>query len=201
MKNIHTLPTDKLSRLYLEDEVFILSEYDYPNVDYAQNQHLYITSDEGIKDGDWSLDIDNEIVKYDENKYNMLFHNICKKIILTTDQDLIKDGVQTIDDEFLEWFIKNPSCEKVEVKNYKWSDYPLDYKIIIPIKAPKKCICFNELEYQECCVDCENIFNKQKRIYSEEDVKKIVQIAQSTKNYGDYKPYTFEECIEQFKKK
>jgi hypothetical protein len=38
---------------------------------------------------------------------------VCK-IILTTDQDLIKDGVQAIDDEFLEWFVKNPSCEEVE---------------------------------------------------------------------------------------
>lgn len=40
-----------------------------------------------------------------------------KKIILTTDQDLIKDGVQAIDDEFLEWFVANPSCKFVEVQN------------------------------------------------------------------------------------
>jgi len=39
-------------------------------------------------------------------------------IILTTDQDLIKDGVQSIDDEFLKWFVKNPSCEFVDVKKY-----------------------------------------------------------------------------------
>jgi hypothetical protein len=38
------------------------------------------------------------------------------KIILTTDQDLIKDGVQAIDDEFLEWFVNNTSCEEVEIK-------------------------------------------------------------------------------------
>jgi parallel beta-helix repeat protein len=38
------------------------------------------------------------------------------KIILTTDTDLIKDGVQETPDEFLEWFVKNPSCEEVEVK-------------------------------------------------------------------------------------
>ena len=42
---------------------------------------------------------------------------------------------------------------------------------------------------------------QQERSYSEEDVKEIVKIAQSIKNYGDYKPFTFEECIEQFKKK
>jgi hypothetical protein len=32
---------------------------------------------------------------------------VAKKIILTTDLDLIKDGVQSIDNEFLEWFVKN----------------------------------------------------------------------------------------------
>jgi len=40
----------------------------------------------------------------------------CKKIILTTDQDLIKDGVQSIDDEFLEWFCsKNGEVDFVKV--------------------------------------------------------------------------------------
>ena len=38
-----------------------------------------------------------------------------EKIILTTDPDLIADGVQGIDNEFLEWFVKNPSCEDVEI--------------------------------------------------------------------------------------
>jgi hypothetical protein len=38
-----------------------------------------------------------------------------KKIILTTDETLIKDGVQEIDKEFLEWLDKNPSCEFVEI--------------------------------------------------------------------------------------
>jgi hypothetical protein len=39
-----------------------------------------------------------------------------RKIILTTDQELIKDGVQAIDDEFLEWFVNNTSCDRVEIK-------------------------------------------------------------------------------------
>ena len=79
------------------------------------NDNIYITNDEEIKDGEWCLDIDQELVKYDEKKYNMLFHNVCKKIILTTDIDLIKDGVQAIDDNDLEWIVKNPNCKKVLV--------------------------------------------------------------------------------------
>ncbi len=75
-----------------------------------------------------------------------------KKIILTTDQDLIKDGVQVIDDEFLEWFVKNPSCENVKAELIEeipsgftfgmfGNDEPpteLVYKIIIPKEESKQ---------------------------------------------------------------
>ena len=60
-----------------------------------------------------------------------------KKIILTTDQLL--DGVQSIDDEFLNWFVENPGCEEAKVEiteisciipNFGDVD---KYKIIIPV--------------------------------------------------------------------
>ena len=52
---------------------------------------IYITSDEKPKAGDWSL-YQNKIHKCIEDIVGDEF----KKIILTTDQNLIKDGVQTI---------------------------------------------------------------------------------------------------------
>jgi hypothetical protein len=60
-----------------------------------------------------------------------------KKIILTTDQDLIVDGIQAIDDEFLEWFIKNNSCEEVEIEDYG-TLYNFRYLILIPQEEPKQ---------------------------------------------------------------
>jgi hypothetical protein len=42
------------------------------------------------------------------------------KVVLSNDPNLIADGVQSIDDEFLEWFVKNPSCEVVDVKEDKY---------------------------------------------------------------------------------
>jgi hypothetical protein len=52
---------------------------------------------------------------------------------------LIKDGVQAIDDEFLEWFVKNPSCEEVEVvKTAPIRPFGSLYKIIIPKEEPKQ---------------------------------------------------------------
>ena len=99
--------------------------------------HLYITSDEEIKEGAWIAypNLKNWVpVKYLGGD----LVGVEKKIILTTDQDLIKDGVQAINDEFLEWFVKNPTCEHVDV--YKNWNFPLDksweYEIIIPQEEP-----------------------------------------------------------------
>jgi hypothetical protein len=138
MKNIHILPTDKPSRLLwsFEDRRYysVKEEMFFKNQNELQNQNIYITSDEEIKEGDWYINTLDEVVR----KNNTINHSYHKKIILTTDQDLIKDGLQAIDDEFLEWFVKNPSCEKVEFKSYKLHFGSTLYKIIIPKDEPKQ---------------------------------------------------------------
>jgi hypothetical protein len=86
---------------------------------------LYITNSEEIKEGDWLYSPAAKEVLYAShdmlswNSDTTQEHKGWKKIILTTDPKLIEDGVQPIDDEFLEWFVKNPSCEEVEV-GYGW---------------------------------------------------------------------------------
>jgi hypothetical protein len=112
MKNIHLLPTDKPSRLFKFANQLHL---DTIPKEYYKKYHIYITSDEEIKEGDWGLSKLNEVILFGRS-YNEKFY---KKIILTTDQDLIENGVQAIDDEFLEWFVNNPSCDEVEV-GYGW---------------------------------------------------------------------------------
>jgi hypothetical protein len=130
MKNIHVLPTDKPSRLIRHTNSFQIKLKD---VDKQKRKYyrynIYITSDEEYKVGDvvtddtavGYYDLDNDgcpIIKDSKHKnvYNFSLAPHCKKIILTTDQNLIKDGVQAINDEFLEWFVKNPSCEFVKVE-------------------------------------------------------------------------------------
>jgi len=148
MKNIHILPTDKPSRLCIDNSC---NELNYSDIEgysskHITNQHIYITSDEEIKEGDWFYCFQNNNVLKCFKKEGLLlngYHTIYKKIILTTDQDLIAEGVQPIDDEFLEWFVKNPSCESVEVKKgfadgTAWGYNFLDYKIIIPQEEPKQ---------------------------------------------------------------
>jgi len=141
-KNVWLVSTDERSRLgYLTKkgkEVYKdLRLFDtlMPNILDSENQHIYITSDEEIKKGDWCIYKTGEIIQY----LVKLNTDNLKKIILTTDQDLIKDGVQKINDEFLEWFVKNPSCEEVAVGT--WSNLAKQgnlYHIIIPKEEQKQ---------------------------------------------------------------
>jgi hypothetical protein len=155
MKNIHLVETYKPSKLRLGDNGNLVSGLMQNsgasiNESYT-NQHIYITSDEELvlsgyhfnsKYGDEpqktnQRDIDSK--KYWEEEYYYI-----TKIILTTDQDLIKDGVQAVDDDFLEWFLNNSSCEKVETyslgEENKLTGESCHYKyeIIIPQEEPKQ---------------------------------------------------------------
>jgi hypothetical protein len=157
MKNIHILPTEKPSYLYkMSDNKLRLSDLLEKGSSAWINQHIYITSDEEIKEGDWFFNGEHilqcsdvtDIIIDTEGQWSTI--EDCKKIILTTDQDLIADGVQAIDDEFLKWFVQNPSCEWVEVEKgylgmcgFVKSSEPiskdkLHYKIIIPQEEPKQ---------------------------------------------------------------
>jgi hypothetical protein len=134
MKNVHVLPIDKPSRLVKNGKGLLLVEIPKSYTFFGNNvsANICITSDDEIKEGEYGLSKLNEIIKF-HSGYDYKYYT---KIILTTDQDLIKDGVQAIDDEFLEWFVNNPSCDEVEVEA-KWFTY-MEYKIIIPKEEPKQ---------------------------------------------------------------
>jgi hypothetical protein len=142
MKNIYILATDnKPSRLYfnVNDKEFQICEIEKPSTILKPNRHIYITSDEMI-DNCWVLNTISGEVFFNNTKLDLVLP-VTKKIILTTDQDLI--GVQKINDEFLEWFIKNPSCEEVEIGNQSIQSFDTGhfedfYKIIIPKDEPKQ---------------------------------------------------------------
>lgn len=140
MKKIHLLPTtSKPSRLKIgNDGKFVIALNQSAILsenDFFVNYNVYITDDSEIKKDEYYLGEDNNI-------YCLItsvnFNG--KKIILTTDLDLIKDGVQSIPYEFLVFICKNPSWDEVEVEKIegRYVDYngnihnPISYKIIIP---------------------------------------------------------------------
>ena len=150
MKNIHILPTHKASRLFIHN-AFNDIRLDTKNVLHDNNQNVYITSSEEIKKGDWFIQVNTSkrIKHHSKNGLLLQPQSFDQKIILTTDVDL--DGVQAIDDEFLEWFVQNSSCEEVEVEKETldistlvsdYEKYPnlevIGYKIIIPKEEPKQ---------------------------------------------------------------
>jgi hypothetical protein len=122
MKNIHILPTDNPSRLCIDyKNRLCLSESDlhYVKSDECKTfpQNIYITSDEEIKVGDYVINNLDKLIGKSIRELNSgeIKDREYSKIILTTDQELIADGVQAIDDELLKWFIENPECEFVEI--------------------------------------------------------------------------------------
>jgi hypothetical protein len=117
MKNIHVLPTPKPSRVFItKDEGLGFDNQMLSNTELdCQNQNIYISSDEEIKVGDWYyLPRTNSVYKCVEDpiELNLERRLGIAKIILSTDPSLAPD-VQKIDDEFLEWFVENPTCEYV----------------------------------------------------------------------------------------
>ena len=136
MKNIHVLPADKPSRLIIYS--ILLNEFRFlnePTEDWKHKRHIYITSDEKLPYDDSIFDTGAFYHKDASGTAHIITKNtfkpnpnFCKRIILTTDQDLINDGVQAIDDEFLEWFVKNPSCEEVEVEKTYVTNSGLGYR-------------------------------------------------------------------------
>ena len=203
MKNIHVLPTDKPSRIAITD-TDVLGMYKVEQIaKYGVNQNIYITSEEEIQVNDYITD--GYLIWKWKDDSSLLGR---KKVILTTDQDLIKEGVQTIDDEFLEWFVKNPSCEEVEVNWIikAYSTYK-EYNIFIPKEEPKQetleeagaiaaglCEHLEAKEqsmfiagFQEC------LKWQQERSYSEEEVLELLK-------KSHFVEQNIEEWFEQFKK-
>jgi hypothetical protein len=149
MKNIHILPTDKPTGIFKSGNNLLFSIMNKVRIN-NEGFHIYITNDEEIKEGDWIFnEISKEVYKITNVGELVAYEN---KIILSTDPYLITDGVQAIDDEFLEWFVKNPTCEEVETKLIEQipngitfgmfgNDEPpteLIYKIIIPQEETKQ---------------------------------------------------------------
>ena len=233
MKNIHVLPTDKPSRLVIdtiENKLYYQPILHNKTVNVLP-QNIYITSDEELVLGGYHFnsrygDEPQKTNQRDINsrKYWEQEDYYITKIILTDNKDLIKDSVQAINDEFLEWFVKNPSCEEVEVEKQMLCDYcgqehcdnlrcrgykdSVWYEIIISQEEPKqetieevKDLAYWRVNAKEDYIEVpisvlRYITELEERMYSEDEVKHIISEAlQSALVTVD-----LEQWFEQFKK-
>jgi hypothetical protein len=192
MKNIHILLTDKPSRLYqLKNDILRLDRI-FSKGTACKN--IYITSDEEIKEGvdQWYLD---KVLNEPYNSGGAQYSSKQDVIILTTDQDLIADGVQAIDDEFLEWFVKNPSCESIGVEKlvFRYSRVGVGYKIIIPKEEPKN-ICIQT--GLPCGMQClsEEACNRTKS--KQETLEEVAEKATNIPNLSWENEYAYNKFLE-----
>lgn len=146
MKNIFILPAKSFKSklaIYLNKEYTELHgvgelafcKDDIGWSDFWRPQELYITSENPIEVDDWCLSLSKDAA-YGE-VYRCwdvaLINEEDRKIALTTNKNLIQEGVQEIDLTFLQWFISNSKCESVGlVTQYKtsggeWISYDKDF--------------------------------------------------------------------------
>jgi len=184
MKNIHVIATNKPSRLVFNGTTYVVTIQTLP-LDKQINcypQQIYITSDEEIKNVDWCfhpLLRGGCIIqsKFDNPNSTM------KKIILTTDPDLIKDGVQAIPDEFLEWFVKNTSCEFVHIKKMLQCKWGIDW---------------HDLPNQESGRERDGIYRHiWKILYSAEDAEAFSDTIQNTTTKTNDKLIITQQTLEE----
>lgn len=139
MKNIYLIATDKASNLIENNRGYALitDKFTQSDLDFIQAKfiNIYVTNDEEIKYGDFCIDLDNNDVF--KTLHPVVEWAWSRKIILTNDTDLIKDGVRQVSEEFLKWFVKNPNCEEVEVKKVEHLTN-MPYRVIIPNEEPKQ---------------------------------------------------------------
>ena len=153
MKNIHIFQTTEPTRLYISiDEYGEELNLSKRTTQYVHGQHIYITSEKKLeKDVDtWYLD---SFLNKPHNSGGAEYGQEQSVIILTTNKKLIDDGVQAIDNEFLEWYVKNPNCEYVHINyicdNVYVSEFlitstHIEYKTIIPQEETKHPKVFSE---------------------------------------------------------
>ena len=119
-KNVHLIRTNEPSRLgrFVDTgNLFLRVPNDLPR---GENVHVYITVEEisGLENNIWVYN--NGRVWFWQNTMALVSNNKPRKIILTTDPILIQSGIQAIPNDFLEWFVNNPSCQYGGYKDIAW---------------------------------------------------------------------------------
>jgi hypothetical protein len=198
MKNIHVLSKSIFDQLGVDH--YGKTPTQIKIAEFLINKNIYITSNEKIKEGvnQWYLD---KFLNKPRNSSGSQYGEKQNVITLTTDQDLIKDGVQSIDDEFLEWFVKNPSCEYVHVyKEHKQINQDnIVTKGSTALVFSHYVIYIPKEELQDVFFTNKSESSKVERMYSEEEVKQIIDA--TLIEYSDFVLADIPHWFEQFKKK
>lgn len=133
-QNIYVIETKGLTDVYKDKccNVVYSPFIDLPNL---TGLHIYIVSDDEINENDWHINKTmNEADRASRNlsinhksdgEFGASIRKQYKKIILTSNINLVSDGVEALDNNFYSWFAKNPDRKHIKI-------------------IPKNVVCTNE---------------------------------------------------------
>lgn len=191
MKNVFLLQTDKPSRLQLQINGKLHLE-NGQSIALKSFQNLYITSDEKIEVGDWFYNpkLPNHIFEANpHNTKHLSDIDYIKKIVLTTDPNLVEDGIQEVSDELIEWLIDNP-CEYVKISTHQVSNDEIFYTVMIPENSCDNCnndVC--------CCIAKEETLESAAKEYVDERAFKDGAKWQAKRMYSEEDMFEFSQWI------
>ena len=194
MKNIFLIPTENSSRLSIKDGVLILHRQQWRK----GTQNIHITSDSKFVRDEYITD-GIEVIKSTPklvDAQGLVDRRDWKKILMTTDPELIKDGVHPIGEDFLQWFVENPTCIKVEVVyglfnpmgrqvdpndlGQNHSKCVWKYKIITTKEEPKKVLTEEDIFNQKDIDAVTDYINK------EQQKQHLIDMMESDEELGLY---------------
>jgi hypothetical protein len=153
IKDVGDLVRDKFGTIH------IFSKND--SVEYGKTTkhfNIHITSEEEIKLGDWVYCTKQgfiEVAKQEVDPSEIKGNIFMKKIIMSTQEFLINDGVQAISKDFLEWFVKNPDVLSVKIRQLAQVDcsnklFNMEYQTVIPVTETIKENCDDTYQQEQC---------------------------------------------------
>lgn len=105
---VYALPTEKASRLHKsENKLFITSTEETGSSDLYKSTpcHLYATTDETLKEGDWAIRL-FDLTLFQVNSQSDHNHYDCKKVVATTNKDLKVNNLPQISPEFQQAWVR-----------------------------------------------------------------------------------------------
>ena len=145
------LPTNEKSTNIVKILKNIISYTTSKNIPVATYQHLYITSNDEIKDGDWCIHtVDNNFIFRITNSYiknNPNYKDYCEKIIATTDKLPIESYQGHFEGKYCTNYLPQPSQAFIEkyVEEYNKGNIITD----VMVKYERK--TNSSLGYKEYC--------------------------------------------------
>ena len=119
-KNIWLVKTNKPSKLQIKFDGGLHMD-NGQTIAMRSFMHIHITSEDLPSDGDWCIDTITQEVFIKSGGYSKgetsLSHP--KKIIMSMDEDIIKNGYLAIPENFISWFIDNSSCRYIRPRDIK----------------------------------------------------------------------------------